>query len=381
MAEPQKPTDPGKGARAPDLGVHPLVARLNPDPDSPRDLAVVVGYIGPSKDRETVRIYTDLSFRSYVEAPREAVASTEPTDREDPDSPTRVYLEASAKVNVVQSSSQSVEASYLQGSIASQYLGGAAVPGTTAQLTPALAGTFATVCHISQLILCQTQQFLCHTHATVCCPRSHLVVCPSVQVICLTRHVICELQTAACPKFTPGCPGPDTAGCPFEPGVGGVEVARMAAGAAIPAPPQTGFVCPSHLQICPTVLFRCPPPTIQIHACVTPHCTIPFHGCPPPPTIPQYGCPPPTAPTLCPGLTHCICPTQQVICGLRTIQHCPHTSPIQCVFTVPAACGVTQNPVCHHTLPGCPVVTQAGCPPPQTLACDPGGGGPIGPFG
>jgi hypothetical protein len=116
-----------------DLSTHPLVAERNVDPSEieppPPELASLVGYVGPSRRDGSVRLYQDLTFRSYYEIPSESVVSTKPVNPDDENSPTQVQVEPDTKIEVVTVSVQSVEARYLSGSI-SGGLYGAAAGGT-----------------------------------------------------------------------------------------------------------------------------------------------------------------------------------------------------------------------------------------------------------
>ncbi len=109
------------------LETHPLVAKLHADPDEFTDLVALVGYLGPSKKADYVRLYVDLTFRNYYEIPTEGIVSTSPTAAADENSPTTVHVAGGTQVDKVSITSQSTEARFLQGSIASGYLGGAGV--------------------------------------------------------------------------------------------------------------------------------------------------------------------------------------------------------------------------------------------------------------
>lgn len=107
------------------LETHPLVAKLNADPDQLTDLVALVGYLGPSKREGYVRLYVDLTFRNYYEIPTEGIVSTSPTDASDENSPTTVHVAGDTQVDKVSITSQSTEARFLQGSISSDYLSNA----------------------------------------------------------------------------------------------------------------------------------------------------------------------------------------------------------------------------------------------------------------
>jgi hypothetical protein len=119
-SEPSNP-QPGKVNLTP----HPLVTKLHPEPDALNDLVALIGYFGPSKKAGCIRLYADLSFRSFYDIPTKGIVHTEPTDAKDENSPTKVLVLAVTKLEVVETTSQCVEASYLQGPIARDYLAGA----------------------------------------------------------------------------------------------------------------------------------------------------------------------------------------------------------------------------------------------------------------
>ena len=128
MAEPPVPpvpSPPGPPDQDITITTHPLVAKLLGDSDPPGKYVTVVGYFGPSRTKGNVRLYLSHEFCAYLEIPTGGILSTEPVDRDDENSPTRVYLEKSTTVELVQVSSLSLEASFLEGSIASAFLPGA----------------------------------------------------------------------------------------------------------------------------------------------------------------------------------------------------------------------------------------------------------------
>ncbi|RMH22856.1 MAG: hypothetical protein D6696_02340 [Acidobacteria bacterium] len=109
---------------APKLDPHPLVTKMHPgDDDVAADHVHLVGYLGPAKDKDKVRLYHDLSFRSYYEIPKDAIHSCETGDEE---TPSRVCVAADAKLELVQTSRQKVEAGFLRGAISGQHLAAAA---------------------------------------------------------------------------------------------------------------------------------------------------------------------------------------------------------------------------------------------------------------
>ena len=124
MATSQEPTDPAYQPEKPevDLTPHPLVTRLNPEGDPPPDLVMLVGFIGPSKKPDGIRLYLNLSFNTFIDIPVAGIVSTQSVDSEDENSPTRVWVRGDARLDVVQTVSQTIEASYLRGWIARNYL-------------------------------------------------------------------------------------------------------------------------------------------------------------------------------------------------------------------------------------------------------------------
>ena len=80
------------------------------------------GFIGPTKKSDRMRLYLNLSFDTFVDIPVSGIMSTLPIDASDENSPTRVWIRAETRLDVVQSMSRTIEASYLRGGIARQYL-------------------------------------------------------------------------------------------------------------------------------------------------------------------------------------------------------------------------------------------------------------------
>lgn len=80
------------------------------------------GFIGPTKKSDRMRLYLNLSFDTFVDIPVSGIMSTLPIDASDENSPTRVWIRAETRLDVVQSMSRTIEASYLRGGIARQCL-------------------------------------------------------------------------------------------------------------------------------------------------------------------------------------------------------------------------------------------------------------------
>jgi hypothetical protein len=286
MADPSPQPQPQK----PNLTTHPLVTKLLGDSDTPPDVVTLVGYFGPSKRANYIRLYPSLDFHSYFEIPKSAVVVTTPTDPKDESSPTVVQVAAGTKVDAVQTTTQPVEA-YLQGGITGGYLAGAA---PTAAAVPA-TGSNCTICTVCTQIGCPLSAPPCSGVYTQCCAPTAQHPCSGIQTHC------CPLAAAA-PEAAIAAP---------------VTVATVC----------TQIGCPSHLVVCNTHLLICNP-TNPVICNFTPACpTRPIHCqpshlviCPTPSIIPAH-CPVNTL--LCPVTPNCptrICPSV-AICP--TVGICP----------------------------------------------------------
>ena len=105
---------------------HPLVAKLNPNPDDPPNLVALRGYIGPAKEKGHVCIHHSLDFSSYTEVPKDAIRHVEPVDPSNENSPTVVLIPADTRVRHVRKTVQTGEAGFLAGGIAASRLRGIA---------------------------------------------------------------------------------------------------------------------------------------------------------------------------------------------------------------------------------------------------------------
>jgi hypothetical protein len=393
MAEPSdkkdQPSPPEK--KVVNLKTHPLVDKLMPPGGSPPNLVPLTGYIGPSQNPDNVRLYTGLDFSSYYEIPKSAVAHTEQADAEDENSPTTVYVHGSAQIDLVQTTTTSVEASFLQGSIASDNLGTAAASaagvGAAAQPTPTALPTFICSAQVPQcrpslprpictevISVCgpcvTRNRPICTEVISVCgpCVTGNRPICTeviSVCGICPTRTVIntacvgcvtvaqinsvcapCLTNLAVCSQNTICCIA--GGGAVIDPQAALAAQAQAAGGGA--AAGQQAALQPSLAVVCATSPVVC-------QATVPVACT-------------HIGlCP--TSPVIC---TETIVPTRQFICPTR-VGICP-SSPIICTETiVPTRQFIcpTRPIICTETIPG----PTTFCPTPGSIACTPpiGGGG------
>lgn len=105
-----------------DLTPHRLIAKLGEDSLQTGGLAVIVGYVGSSQTQGRVRVYLDLSLGDYCEVARGDVVKTAPVDASDENSPTIVWVNGTARVEVVKVLRMTAEAAFISGSIQSEHL-------------------------------------------------------------------------------------------------------------------------------------------------------------------------------------------------------------------------------------------------------------------
>jgi hypothetical protein len=109
-------------SQEPELTSHPLIADLSEDPLQPGGLAVIVGYVGKSQTEGRVRVYLDLTLGAYCEVAREDVVSTAPVDSSDTSSPSIVWINGAARVELVKIARMTAEASFISGAIQGGHL-------------------------------------------------------------------------------------------------------------------------------------------------------------------------------------------------------------------------------------------------------------------
>jgi hypothetical protein len=102
----------GGGAK---LDVHPLVKKMLGEDGEPTTAISLVGYVGPSKKADHVRLYTGLDFQSYYEVPRASVIDAHAVDAQDENSASKVMIKPDATLELVQTTKQSGTASFLAG--------------------------------------------------------------------------------------------------------------------------------------------------------------------------------------------------------------------------------------------------------------------------
>jgi hypothetical protein len=165
---------------------HPLVQKAlgaGEDPQ-PSPWVTLIGYVGPSQKTGNVRLYLGSDFQSYYEIPRSAIGPVASLDRQDENSPTQVYVKGSAVVNLVQI--QTGPASYLQGSIAGQYM--AAAIGHGAIGPYAIPQTRHTACYLCHGAVAQELVQAPHPSPSLFCPSYNI---PCVSQFGCTHHLPC----------------------------------------------------------------------------------------------------------------------------------------------------------------------------------------------
>ncbi len=334
MAEEHRPQGEAKQV---DLSTHPLVNKYHEDPNVLRDFVTLVGYIGPSNKPDHVRVYADLSFRNYYEVPTSGVVATTPTDSNDPNSPTRVDVNAKTHMEVVSISSQTVEASFLQGSIVSGYMSGV---GTTGQAGPFLRPS----------LNCPSR-WEC-TMAPSACGACSIEVCP-------TRFPFCNSQF-------PGCVPHLTQWCQIASEACAAGMVGQGQGAQQPII-RTGPICwPSRWE-CTAAPSACGACSIEVCPTHFPFCHSNYPAC-----IPR--------PTLECQFASAACGAGMAGQGQGAQQPFLRTGPIcrpsrwECT-AAPSACGVCSIEVCPTRFPFChggqvgTVACSIACP---SIACTPG---------
>jgi hypothetical protein len=107
------------GGQGPDLSFHPVVLALQRQDGSFPDVVELRGYLGPSDNQGYIRLYFDLTFKSYADIPKDAIIYREPYDPLEEARPSTILVSTKAKLHIVEVHAlENVEASFLGGSIA-----------------------------------------------------------------------------------------------------------------------------------------------------------------------------------------------------------------------------------------------------------------------
>ena len=90
----------------------------------------LMGFIGPSGKDGLLRIYRDLTFRSYYDVPSDALQAVD-SYADDPEAPSSFFIAADAPITVVEAETECAEAGFLSGSISRGRLGAPAAEATS----------------------------------------------------------------------------------------------------------------------------------------------------------------------------------------------------------------------------------------------------------
>jgi hypothetical protein len=136
------------------LTTNPILSEIQPQPGDQRRYVILLGYVGDVTD-EFVVVYPTLDLRTHYKIPRTAILFAEPLVAGQDTSPTKLVVDATAKVDLVKIYIRSVEAGFLSGPVALSLLA-SAKPGMQAQgPTPGgMTPTTDTICQIVNWIAC-----------------------------------------------------------------------------------------------------------------------------------------------------------------------------------------------------------------------------------
>jgi len=227
---------PSSENRPPSLDTHPLVAKLHPDPDATANNQVLVGYFGPAKEADHVRLYTDLSFQSYFDLSKTDILGTQAANRQDENSPTVVFVKPDGKVEMIRN--PDTGANFLKGAISNANLAAAAGAGCGVVLTTAACTFEAMPPQGPNAALQAPNVGCCGTLWTAGCtfpsnaaPQApNAAGCPVVMMttFCTIGHGQAQGPNAGCcgTLWTAGCTFPSNA-APQAPNAAGCPVVMM----------------------------------------------------------------------------------------------------------------------------------------------------------
>ncbi|MFL6253432.1 MAG: hypothetical protein ACJ74T_00265, partial [Pyrinomonadaceae bacterium] len=367
----------------PNLRYDDFVGRLVQDPKDPQPVTLLSGYLGSSSEEGHVRLYLDEELCRYVEIPQKAIRHTQELPPEQsPLGGSLVWIDRDAEVLHGAAGSERRKATFLEGQIAQDYIGGAGGynisggGGTTTQTRecgsgggggilptdmgpgcghsqygPCIPPTEVPGCRTLTGIFCTRfgpgcRKTLFEPNCTVIGPNCHTVLlhqCQSIYTPCVTQNQSYCVASGGAPCYPPidftkyeqgGVQQQFAQQAPF----GGGGAAGGAQGFAPFPPPLTS----------PAI---CPPPSHLIAACFTEvpnECVFGVASvdfpCPPPTrTGPRCGivsriaiCSDTrTGPACTIGTANC--PTRDLRCRVSAVAFCPDTQLCQAAS---AACGV-----------------------------------------
>jgi hypothetical protein len=344
-------------ADGPNLRYDDFVGRIVTDPKEPPCVTLLSGYLGSSSEEGHVRLYLDEELCRYVEIPEKAIRHTqELSPEQSPLGGSLVWIDQDAEVLHGAAGSERRKATFLEGQIAQDYIGGVGssnVPGgvggalttQTRECKGILPTDMGPGCWQTQYVTClkQTESPHCFSLTGISCtrfgPNCHTVLlqqCQSVYNLCVTQN------QSYC-QVTGGVPcNPPIDFTIYEHGgvqqqfAGGVAQRQAVGGGGFDPNTgvfQTGFNCPSVFDncatresFCPTQSFSCPSRLVicnqsQFNRCVT------------------------RTPIEC-GVTRFNCPSRDIPCPTRAEPRCFASRTFICPDTVAgcqfdtAVCGV-----------------------------------------
>lgn len=329
--------DEGDG---PNLRYDDFVGRIVRDPNEPPSVTLLSGYLGSSSEEGHVRLYLDEELCRYVEIPQKAIRHTQELPPEQsPLGGSLVWIDRDAEVLHGAAGSERRKATFLEGQIAQDYIGGAggydAAGGTTTQSRDCGGGRgilptdMGPGCGQSQCGPCipPTEQVYCRTLTGIFCTRFG----PGC------RRTVFE---PACTAFGPNCRTVLVNQCPsvYNPCFTQNKFDCVASGFVGCNPPidftiyeQYGPQQYGQQQFDRQAAFPPPPPTR-----LGPNCQSRMFACPPTVLNPP-----------CQVLTANNCPTFDLQCRSRSGPVCPISQFVACSDT--------------RTGPGCLVETASGC--------------------
>jgi hypothetical protein len=381
----------------PNLRYDEFVARIVQDPQDPPGVTLLSGYLGASSEEGCVRLYLDEELGRYVEIPEKAIRHTqELSPKQSPLGGSLVWIDRDAEVLHGAAGSERRKATFLEGQIAEDYLGGGGghgyVSGEGSTLSRACVGPPPTSvglsCGPSRLRPCvpQTEFPGCRTRTGIYCTKlgpgcgltSYDPACTLAGQNCYTALAYrCQSINAPCvTQNQPYCAASGFFGCVTidftiyeQPGYqqqfgqqfgGGAQAyakrptrsgfcdtltpdcgndptltKSCGVGTGFAAAPQT-YNCPSALDACPT-RYNCPSQYTPCQSQLA-RCPSALDACPT-----RYNCP--SQPNGCPGHTR--------LGACETYGPCPSA-----VDACPTRLGCYNTAVCG-----------------ESVACYPGGGG------
>ncbi|HWS88787.1 MAG TPA: hypothetical protein VN282_17565 [Pyrinomonadaceae bacterium] len=287
----------------PNIRYDDFVGRIVRDPNEPPCLTLLSGYLGSSSEEGHVRLYLDEELCRYVEIPEKAIRHTQELPPEQsPLGGSLVWIDRDAEVMHGAAGSERRKATFLEGQIAQDYIGGGgsdyASTGITTQTKDCrapgeniLPTDMGPGCGTSRVAACYpqpTQQAYCRTLTGILCTRFGPLCRRTIfEPVCTFAGPLCG-RSVYYPCFTKTQPycyesGPEDWTIYEQPGAQeqfGRQAAFAGGGAAggaqgfVAAPPPTApIVCPSQFVPCRTfgqpacefgivsLNIPCPPPT------------------------------------------------------------------------------------------------------------------------